>query len=127
MKIIITIIATFVLTMVIIIGGGAWYIAKKNPYNIQACVISSFLNQDEGSASLASSTTEASDFDHPLLSNDQEKMLESLGIDIGTLPASISPETKACAVEKLGEKRVQEILDGGAPGAFEIFKVKDCL
>ena len=135
MKTILTMIFTFVLTAIIIIGGAALYIAKENPYNIQACIISSFLSapdkdgsdsgEVDGKKDSAIESTKESD--HPLLSDKQEEMLEDLGVDVSTLPASISPEMEACAIDKLGKERVQEIMDGDMPGPLEIFKARSCL
>lgn len=64
---------------------------------------------------------------HPLLNADQEKSLEKYGVDVSKLPSSISPEMEACFIEKLGKDRAQEIVKGSAPGAIEVFKVKNCL
>jgi len=125
MKTLFTIIITFVLTAIIIIGGGAMYIAKENPYNIQACIISSFFSLGENSTS--TNIKETSGFNHPLFSDKQEKMLEDLGVNVGTLPVNIPPEMEACAIEKLGKNRVEEIIGGDTPSFLEIFKAKDCL
>ena len=64
---------------------------------------------------------------NPLLNEEQEKMLESFGVDVGVLPIQITPEMQACFIKKLGEERSMEIVKGATPTALEFFKTKDCL
>lgn len=68
-----------------------------------------------------------SSYDHPLLSTDQEKLLDSLGIDPATVPTSITPAQEACAVSALGADRVNEIKAGASPTLSDYLKAKDCL
>jgi hypothetical protein len=65
--------------------------------------------------------------DNPLLNDEQEKTLESYGVDVSQLPSEISPAMQECFVEKLGESRAQELADGATPGPIDILKAKDCL
>ena len=44
LKIFLIILVTFFLSSIITLGGLAFYIYKQNPFNIQACLISSLLN-----------------------------------------------------------------------------------
>ena len=53
-----------------------------------------------------------SSYDHPLLNTQQEIFLENLGVNTKTVPSSISPTQEACAVEKLGQTRVDQIKAG---------------
>lgn len=62
-----------------------------------------------------------------LLNEEQEKALESYGVDVEALPQEVTPEMSACFIEKLGEERAMEIVDGATPGPLEIFKAKECL
>ncbi|MFH1745033.1 MAG: hypothetical protein ABH881_02600 [bacterium] len=64
---------------------------------------------------------------HPLLNEDQEKKLESLGVNIEQLPSSITPIMEECFVEKLGRERADQIAKGDTPSAIEFFKAKDCI
>ncbi len=64
---------------------------------------------------------------NPLLNAEQEATLESWGIDVAILPTEISPEMKACLVEKIGEERITAITAGSKPSALELFKAKGCL
>jgi hypothetical protein len=71
-------------------------------------------------------TTENVEFDHPLLSDSQEKLVERFGYDVSQIPTEISPEVQACAVEKLGAERVADILNGNNPTIRDWLKVKNC-
>lgn len=64
---------------------------------------------------------------NPLLSEEQEKKLESYGVDVGALPKEITPGMTSCFIEKLGQERAMQIVAGDTPGALEILKVKECL
>ncbi len=64
---------------------------------------------------------------HPLLSDEQERLLETIGVDVGSLPAQITPEMEKCFTETLGAERVQEIMGGASPGPIDFFKAKGCL
>ncbi len=137
LKIFLIILVTFLLSSVITLGGLALYIYKQNPFNIQACLISSFLNapsildsktSDSQINTEAGTTKTASDqFDHPFLSSEQEVMLENAGIDVSALPTTLSPEMKACGIEALGADRINEIINGATPGPLDLFRVKSCL
>jgi len=74
------------------------------------------------------SQTEADNVDkNPLINEDQESTLESLGVDPASLPTQITPAMEVCFVEKLGQERVVEIMQGGTPTPSEFLKVKVCL
>ncbi|PLX21530.1 hypothetical protein C0584_02285 [Candidatus Parcubacteria bacterium] len=64
---------------------------------------------------------------NPLLNEEQEKKLESFGVNIENLPKTISPEMGACFIEKLGQARADEIIAGSAPEALEFIKARECL
>jgi len=64
---------------------------------------------------------------NPLLSAEQEKKLEELGVDVEALPKEITPGMSACFIEKLGEERTNEIVAGDTPGPLEIIKTRECL
>ena len=68
-----------------------------------------------------------SSYDHPLLSNEQEKLLESMGINTTEIPTQITPAMEQCAIEALGEERVNEIKAGAVPGLGDYLQAKDCL
>ncbi len=68
-----------------------------------------------------------SSYDHPLISTEQEKILESMGIETEEIPTQITPEQEQCAVEALGQERVNEIKAGASPTLSDYLKAKDCL
>lgn len=65
-------------------------------------------------------------YDHPLLSDEQEDLLQGLGIDPRAVPTEITPEMEACAREKLGDERVNQIIQGSAPSTADLFKAQSC-
>ncbi|MBT4209886.1 MAG: hypothetical protein HOE19_03165 [Candidatus Komeilibacteria bacterium] len=70
---------------------------------------------------------EEANFDHPLIPNKQEEALHNMGVDVVSLPSEITPEMSACFIEKLGEARTNEIVNGATPSAIDLLKAKDCL
>ncbi len=64
---------------------------------------------------------------NPLLSLEQEKVLESFGVDPAALPTEITPEMEKCFREKLGDERVNEIIKIGSPDMADFFKARSCL
>jgi len=64
---------------------------------------------------------------NPLLSTEQEKKLESFGVDVEALPKEITPGMASCFVEKLGKERADEIVAGATPELLEFLKAKECL
>lgn len=69
---------------------------------------------------------EASSYDHPLLSTEQEILLESVGVDTASLPTQISPEQEQCAIEALGAERVNQIKQGSSPSLDDYLKAQNC-
>lgn len=61
------------------------------------------------------------------MSQNQEIMLENAGIDVSSLPTTLSPEMKACGINALGEDRINEIINGAALGPMDLLRVKSCL
>lgn len=64
---------------------------------------------------------------NPLLTPQQEVMLQNLGVDTSALPTAISPEQMNCAIAALGEARVQELLTGAELTLMDVYKAKSCL
>lgn len=64
---------------------------------------------------------------NPLINAEQEKVLESLGVDVTKLPTTITPEMQTCFVEALGQARADELVKGATPSAVDLFKARDCL
>ena len=122
------ILITFVFSFIIFAGALAFYVIKENPFNIQACFVSNLLNPGEQvSQEGAAVGLGTAAYDHPLLSVEQEKLLESYNVDIASLPTTIPPDIEACFVESLGAKKVEEIKNGAVPGALDILRARSCV
>lgn len=59
------------------------------------------------------------------ISDSQQKVLETVGVDVDTFV--ITPAMQNCAVEKLGAKRMVELIAGAAPTALETAKLLPCI
>ncbi|MFA6307655.1 MAG: hypothetical protein WCS88_03090 [Patescibacteria group bacterium] len=70
---------------------------------------------------------EASNYNNPLIPDQQEKVLYDMGVDVASLPTEITPAMSKCFIEKLGQDRTTEIVNGAIPSAIDLFKAKDCL
>lgn len=64
---------------------------------------------------------------NPLLSADQERALENIGVNVESLPQELTPAMQDCFVKKLGENRTKEIINGSTPSVVDFLKAKDCL
>lgn len=64
---------------------------------------------------------------HPLLDDQQENRLRSIGIDPAKLPTEITPEMENCFILQLGEDRIREIIDGATPSPLDILRGQSCL
>jgi len=93
-----------------------------DPFNMKPVLVNSFSGIKINSP--ASSETVDK---HPLLNEDQERMLETLGVDVENLPTQITPEMEKCLTEALGAERVKEIIGGVSPNPIDFLKAKNCL
>lgn len=84
------------------------------------------ISADATGGSTATNSTAPVD-KNPLLTAEQEQWAESMGIDPAKLPTEITPAMQACFVEKLGQERVMQIMNGDAPSAIDLFKAQSCL
>lgn len=113
-----------------------------NPFNLRTKLISSMINSylsstidgysplDSGSDDLGDDTTannEPSADKHPLLNKEQESALENYGVDVTQLPSSVTSEMEECFIEKVGQERADEIINGASPSGIEILKSRSCL
>ena len=89
-----------------------------DPFNLRP-MLSSF----NSSPSMTDGTVDK----NPLLNSDQEKMLESIGVNPETLPSELTPEMEKCLIEKVGAQRADEIVKGDKPTAIDLFKAGACL
>jgi hypothetical protein len=113
----------------------------KNPLNVRAIILYKIglkeieapaivvPPQDATSPASAQPSTPTTNQGVPVsdlpISETQRDALESAGIDPNAI--QITPEMEACFIEKLGDERVQEIINGATPGPLEIFKASSCL
>ncbi|MBM3257975.1 MAG: hypothetical protein FJZ05_02055 [Candidatus Nealsonbacteria bacterium] len=93
-----------------------------DPFNLKPLLSNLFANLQ---TSLPASTGGSDK--HPFLSEDQEKLLETIGVNPEGLPTEITPEMEKCFIETLGAERVKEIMEGAAPSPIDFFKAKGCL
>jgi len=91
------------------------YFWFTNPY-LQS-VFNPFESRQEG----------VSEDQHPALSAEQEATLQAIGVDVSALPSEITPNMENCFVQKLGQKRVDEIKAGSSPTPAEVVKSQGCL
>lgn len=119
------------------------FIFVFNPANLRTKLISQGINSflthtlddytplktapDSDSTNPKTDTTNSDKTGHPLLNNEQEKILKTFGVNVDQLPTEISPAMAECFIEKLGATRAEELVNGATPGPLDIFKAKDCL
>lgn len=113
----------FILVLIII-----GYIWIADPFNIKAITGTDISPASVIKVITNKNTVPVDNIDkNPLLNEDQEARLESIGIDPSDLPSEITPEMQKCFVEKLGEQRATEIIQGAAPTTMDFLKANDCL
>ena len=94
----------------------------KNPLGIGTLIKSSIIQRE-----VEVNMSDYEDYDHPLLTKEQEERVIKSGIDIEAIPTEITPEQQQCGVDKLGEDRILEIINGADPSPIEILKILPCL
>ena len=110
------------ITIVVIILASFAYIMIKNPLGIGTLIKSSIIQRE-----VEVNMSDYEDYDHPLLTKEQEERVIKSGIDIEAIPTEITPEQQQCGVDKLGEDRILEIINGADPSPIEILKILPCL
>ncbi len=125
-KTLLIILITVVLTIIIytlIVGACIWY---KDMFGLRTLAFKGIfcqsMNLNDPNMLPGSNTN----YDHLLLTPEQEQIVESYGLDPSLIPEEIPADLEKCAVERLGEKRVNEIIDGDVPSMLEILKAKEC-
>lgn len=111
-----------VIFFILIIAGAVFFIT--DPYNIRPII--SIIYESVTADSATVGTSERVD-KNPLLEVDQEKILESMGINPASLPSEITPEMESCFTKTLGSQRVNEIKAGSSPTASDFFTARECL
>lgn len=106
---------------------GAMYIWVADPFEIKS-LTSSGVTIESVINTVSGDVVEIDNVDkNPLLNEEQEAKLETLGIDPETLPTEITPEMEACFTSKLGESRTNEIIQGSSPTSGDFFRARICL
>ncbi len=106
-----------VIVLILIAIGIFTYIAVAKPFGIDVFKIpSAVLNYGTGEST----------YNHPLLTKDQEVLLESVGVDTKSLPTQITNAQLDCATQQLGAERVNELKAGASPNLTDYLKAKDC-
>ncbi|NCD01117.1 hypothetical protein EOL94_03440 [bacterium] len=108
--------------LIIFVLAGLSYIIIKNPLGL-GDIIKDFVFSQEAEVNI----DDYIDYDHPLLSEEQEERLVKSGVDIKRIPTEITPEQQQCGVDKLGEERILEIINGAEASPAEILKLMPCL
>ena len=67
------------------------------------------------------------EYNHPLIPDAQEKTLYDMGINVASLPTTITPEMTNCFIVTLGKDRATEIANGAAPSLTDFLNAKNCL
>lgn len=84
------------------------------------------LRVDKMLPALISPGSVPSSYDHPYLNDDQEALLESVGIDVSEVPTQITSEQEQCAIDAIGADRVNAIANGATPTFGEVLSVEHC-
>lgn len=104
--------------LIVLAAAAVAYVAIAKPFGISPAAVSG--------AVFGTGDVKESSYDHPALSEEQEIFLENVGVDTTQIPTEITAEQEACAVEKLGQERVDEIKAGASPGTSDYLKAGSC-
>jgi len=103
------------------------YILIADPFGLRP-IIKALQSPAENNLPITNSAQTSGAIDkNPLLTAEQEKTLESLGVNPAALPTQITPELESCLTEKLGAARAEEIKKGSQPSAADFLKASSCL
>jgi len=115
-----------VVFFIIIIGLSYLWIA--DPFNIKSIIPSGVSPISAIKTIIGKSDLKIDNIDkNPFLDEEQEAWLESMGIEPADLPSEITPEMERCFIQKLGEKRANEIIQGDLLNATDFLKANSCL
>ncbi len=80
--------------------------------------------QSEDISSDSEISEEGIQVDESLISDEQKELLERFGIDTSAI--TVTAEMIACAEEKVGAERIEEIKNGATPGFLEGLSLVTC-
>lgn len=66
-------------------------------------------------------------YNHPLIPDAQEKAIYEMGVNVASLPTTITPEMANCFVVTLGKDRASELANGATPSLSDFLNAKNCL
>ena len=114
-----------IIFLILIIGVS--YIWIADPFNLRTLLPAGVSPISIIKTVTGNSKVEIDNIDkNPLLSEEQEAQLESLGIDPADLPSEITPEMEKCFTQKLGETRTNQIIQGSSPTPADFLKASSC-
>ncbi len=122
MKKVLQILLIVLITVIVIVAAVFAYVLIKNPLGLGDVIKGAIVKQDT-----PIDANDYKDYDHPLLTDEQQARLVKTGIDVKKLPTEITPEQQKCSINKLGQDRITEIMKGAEPTPLEILKVMPCL
>jgi len=103
------------------------YIWITDPFNLKPLIPSGISPISIIKTVTGNSEVEIDNIDkNPLLSEEQEAQLESLGIEPADLPSTITPAMEKCFIQKLGETRTNQIIQGSSPTPADFLKASSC-
>lgn len=114
-----------IIFLILIIGMS--YIWITDPFNLKPLIPSGISPISIIKTVTGNSEVEIDNIDkNPLLSEEQEAQLESLGIEPADLPSTITPAMEKCFIQKLGETRTNQIIQGSSPTPADFLKASSC-
>ncbi len=94
------------------------------PEKNQTTEESEIVTDDTSSSTATTNNSETTNIETDTLSPDQKKLLESFGIEAESVV--VTQAMINCARTKLGEARLEEIINGSAPTFFEGLDLVSC-
>ena len=111
-----------IISFVILVLAVFAYVIIKNPFGLGGVIETSILKQD-----VTENLEKYKDYDHPLLTEEQEEAVIKAGLDIEQIPTEITPKQVQCGVDKLGQDRINEIITDSEPTPLEVVKILPCI
>lgn len=125
-KILTTLFVTFGVLFFILIFAVIIFIAV-DPFGLRSLPGSNITVKSVFETAVSNNQLDIDNIDkNPLMNESQEAVLESIGVNPSDLPAEITPSMEECFIGKLGEERVEEIIQGGSPTVYEFLRASDC-
>lgn len=115
-----------VLFFIIIIG--ASYLWITDPFNLRSLIPAELSPIETIKIITGNTSVKIDNIDkNPLLSEEQEAQLESLGVDPANLPTTITPAMEECFIDKLGQSRANELINGATPNTSDFLRANSCI